>query len=383
MLEQDLLEGNKYFKWYWSICNRAKDRVLSPDIYIERHHIYPKSIYGQNLDLVKLTAKEHYIVHLLLWQGLKFKYGIKDRNTRKMASAFNMMCKISDNQKRIKIDSKRYEFLKIANSESKIGTTITDSHKKAISIANTGKIVSNETRGKISDSNKNKIRTAEMKENISIATKDAMQREDVRTNFLNAIKNPEYIKKRTDALIGKKHSESHKNNNSKAHKGLKQSDETVQKRADKNRGRKNTIESNKRISDALKGKTQSDEVVQKRADKNRGRKNTIESNKRISDALKGKTQSDEVVQKRADKNRGRKNTIESNKRISDALKGKEQKKLWKPVEQYDLNDNFIAEYKSIKEAYKYTGIDQISACCNGKRKRAGGFIWKFKIKEIN
>ena len=75
MIEEDLLEGNKYFKWYWSICNRAKDRVLSPDIYVEKHHIYPNSIYGKNQDLVKLTAKEHYIVHLLLWQGFRNKYG--------------------------------------------------------------------------------------------------------------------------------------------------------------------------------------------------------------------------------------------------------------------------------------------------------------------
>ena len=82
---------------------------------------------------------------------------IKDfMSNNKTPTEFIVLFKEVNIEKRIKIDSKRYEFLKIANSESKIGTTITDSHKKAISIANTGKIVSNETRGKISNSNKNK-----------------------------------------------------------------------------------------------------------------------------------------------------------------------------------------------------------------------------------
>lgn len=38
-----------------------------------------------------------------------------------------------------------------------------------------------------------------------------------------------------------------------------------------------------------------------------------------------------------------------------------------------------AEYKSIKEASRRTGINKcsISECCNGTQKRAGGFHWKF------
>lgn len=117
-INQDLFSGNKYFNWYWNIVNRAKDRILERGIYFERHHIYPLSIYGKNKDLVKLTAKEHYIVHLVLWWGLRTKFGIKDSNTRKMASAFNCMCRISQNQTRIKIDSIRYELLKIARHEA-------------------------------------------------------------------------------------------------------------------------------------------------------------------------------------------------------------------------------------------------------------------------
>lgn len=53
----------------------------------------------------------------------------------------------------------------------------------------------------------------------------------------------------------------------------------------------------------------------------------------------------------------------------------------KPVEQYDLiSGKTIAEYKSGTEAFNATGIykSSISSCCNGKRKAAGGYGWRFK-----
>lgn len=55
-------------------------------------------------------------------------------------------------------------------------------------------------------------------------------------------------------------------------------------------------------------------------------------------------------------------------------------KQGKPVIQYDLNHNFISEFITMKEAQDKTNITQynISACCRGKQKTAGGYIWKFK-----
>lgn len=51
----------------------------------------------------------------------------------------------------------------------------------------------------------------------------------------------------------------------------------------------------------------------------------------------------------------------------------------KPVLQYDLNGNLIKEWKSINECGR-NGFNQgdICKCCNGKRKTAKGFIWKYK-----
>ena len=47
-----------------------------------------------------------------------------------------------------------------------------------------------------------------------------------------------------------------------------------------------------------------------------------------------------------------------------------------PVYQYDLNNNFINKFPTIKKAIEITKIYHISDCCNGKRKTAGGYIWK-------
>lgn len=58
---------NKYTRWYYNIVNNAQAR-LANTTYIEKHHIVPKSLGGNNLknNIVSLTAREHYICHVLL-----------------------------------------------------------------------------------------------------------------------------------------------------------------------------------------------------------------------------------------------------------------------------------------------------------------------------
>lgn len=52
----------------------------------------------------------------------------------------------------------------------------------------------------------------------------------------------------------------------------------------------------------------------------------------------------------------------------------------KPVLQYDLNGNFIAEYKSLREAFDATGCHQanIYKVIHGERKHCKGYVWKYK-----
>ena len=49
----------------------------------------------------------------------------------------------------------------------------------------------------------------------------------------------------------------------------------------------------------------------------------------------------------------------------------------KSVAQYSLSGELISVFKTISEATLKTGIHNISDCCRGNRKTAGGFIWKY------
>lgn len=54
-----------------------------------------------------------------------------------------------------------------------------------------------------------------------------------------------------------------------------------------------------------------------------------------------------------------------------------------PILQFDLDGNFIREWRSATKAMQELGIHSfgISNCCNHKRKQWGGFKWEFK--EVN
>lgn len=57
----------------------------------------------------------------------------------------------------------------------------------------------------------------------------------------------------------------------------------------------------------------------------------------------------------------------------------------KKVLQYSLNGEIYKEYFSTKEAGRETNISgsNISRCCRGERKRAGGYMWKYYKQEMS
>lgn len=65
-----MFNNTKYTKWYFTIINNAEkqQRKKGMGIYYESHHIIPKSLEGDNSkrNRALLTAKEHYVCHLLL-----------------------------------------------------------------------------------------------------------------------------------------------------------------------------------------------------------------------------------------------------------------------------------------------------------------------------
>lgn len=92
-----------YQKIYDSIIEKRKNEV--PTGYTETHHIIPVSFGGDNSksNLVKLTAREHFICHFLL-----LKINIKTSFFYKALNAFMMMSVSSENQDRI-ITSRLYD----------------------------------------------------------------------------------------------------------------------------------------------------------------------------------------------------------------------------------------------------------------------------------
>ena len=66
------MQHTKYYKWYKLLIQKACERG-GVEGYSERHHIIPRSLGGGNTssNLVALTAREHYMSHLLLFKHYK------------------------------------------------------------------------------------------------------------------------------------------------------------------------------------------------------------------------------------------------------------------------------------------------------------------------
>ena len=96
----------------------------------------------------------------------------------------------------------------------------------------------------------------------------------------------------------------------------------------------------------------------------------------IYDGGETKKLSEETKKKISERTREAMKDPEIRKRMSDNRKGK----LIKSVSQYSLDGKLIKTYKSIKESSIENKIpsQNISECCRGLRKTAGGFIWKYE-----
>lgn len=97
---------NKYTRIYYAIIDNAK--AINREGYIEQHHIIPKSLGGSNnpTNLVNLTAREHFICHMLL---PKMTLG-KDR-TRMLHAAW-LMAIVREKDKKIRITALQYQTIK-------------------------------------------------------------------------------------------------------------------------------------------------------------------------------------------------------------------------------------------------------------------------------
>ena len=188
-----------YTKTYYQIIE--KRRHIEPEGYVERHHIIPKSEGGDDShnNIVALTAREHYICHLLL---------AKIYNDDKMWYAvYCMTWRGPKHNRKFKTNSKLYESIKLKCSKLKSETFSGDGNGMY------GKHHSAESKAKMSQRRKERIASGE----IVI----------VKVNMTDEVK----------TKISDNAKERYKDKTNHPMYGIKQSEETRKKISEKNKGK--------------------------------------------------------------------------------------------------------------------------------------------------
>lgn len=102
-----------YIKAYVNLMRKASNQP-TPRVY-EKHHVFPKSIYSKNNYVVKLSPKQHYVAHALLYRGFVKRYGADHPKTKKMF--FALLCMYRSNSNNRYINSRNFEVLRTKYSE--------------------------------------------------------------------------------------------------------------------------------------------------------------------------------------------------------------------------------------------------------------------------
>lgn len=199
-------------------CRRNTPLEKSKDLYTEEHHITPRCLGGDDSreNLVRLTAREHFLAHRLLNKLHPDNPSLK--------TALFLMCSRDKHGKR-NVCSRVYETLKTAHSEE-------------MSRRMSGREVSDETRHKLSKSHIGKVYSTESKQKMS----DSAKRKPPMSNKTR--------EKLSRLRKGKNNSQTHNKKISESHKGLTHSPESRMKMSESALRRFEDINERKKLSDA-------------------------------------------------------------------------------------------------------------------------------------
>lgn len=156
------------------------------------------------------------------------------------------------------------------------------------------------------------------------------------------------------------------NNTFGGDKGLVMTEETRKKISQKASISHSTLEYREKASKWMRERKVSEETRAKLSVAGKGRPNPCSEEKR--------RKMSEVARKRLEDPEKARMARERGKEIS--RYGYEKARR---VNQYSLDGTFIKTFESMKEAGRETGVrdGNISMCCNGKRHKTGGYIWRF------
>lgn len=207
-----------YLKVYCNLMRKAQHRQVVEG-YVEKHHIFPLSIYGKNNKIVVLSGREHYIAHALLEKICIKRYGLKNWKTEKMNFALISM----RGNNREYDNSYLYENARIRRSQIIKGRLLykmTDEIREKMSNARKGKPLSAETKRKMSEVRKGK-KHPPVSDEIRKKRSEIQKTKVGKLNGMYGKKHSEETKKKmSEANIGRKQPKEQKDNTSKRTKEL-------------------------------------------------------------------------------------------------------------------------------------------------------------------
>jgi hypothetical protein len=220
------IKNEKYLNWYIALCNKAisrqngaytskaKSDLKSIYGYVEVHHILPRCMCENNEQIndshnkIILTAKEHYIAHLLLAYATKsykmmlaLKIMAEDKNTNRYNSNLYSKYKndileaMSENSKRI---IEQY-------GHPRQGVTLLEETKRKISKSLTNKKQSPETIKKRGDTIRERYTDGDMVHGNKGRTYSDEYKKKMSESVSKVIKTEEWNRKNSKANTGRIH----------------------------------------------------------------------------------------------------------------------------------------------------------------------------------
>lgn len=233
---------SKYGKWYCNIINAA---LRTPHVsYTENHHIIPGSLGGSDdaYNRVRLSAKHHFICHLLL---VKMATTTFAREKMIFASTAMMFYK-NENHKRVW--ARNFEKLRLEKNELvrrlMTGRYVSDETRRKMSIAQKGKPASN----------KGIKYNQEVRARMRAAQQGKVVSEEVKAKLRKFRHTEESRAKMSLTRTGRSLSIEHRKAIASGNAGIKPSDTTRKAVAEANKHRILTDAQRKAMSDKRTGK---------------------------------------------------------------------------------------------------------------------------------
>jgi hypothetical protein len=248
------LPDNKWTRIYLALINRAALRQLTNE-YCEKHHIIPKSIGGSNDEenMVLLTAREHLVAHKLL---VKIFQQCK-HSRKKMLAGLWAMASLRKDNRRIKLNSREFEKLRIDYFNSRKGMSPQQHTRDKIAQSLKGRKIPLDVIEK-----RNKTKTENILKGITKIVRKKLSDEE-------KILRKQRMKKRS---AEEKKATSEKSKLTKQNWSQETKDAYSKKLSESNRGKKRTKEQRAKISESLMGRVVSETTRKNISQAQKGKK---------------------------------------------------------------------------------------------------------------